>query len=410
MTTACRHVKHFFWQTWPIGSRPAGPFALRSKRILPQPVDFDSFAAADGRFRELSATRYGKVRLMARSIRPILGLMFLAESLIICQASDPAVKKETASPPTARVAVKPAPAKSPERVEALINVPTNGQPTADVVSKPARIIADTLAATEEAREIVIANLANAETLGYKRQIVSFATVLAGPSTSAGARQKQELLPCSYRVGVAMAPPVMDMSPGKIRRTGRPLDLAIAGEGLFCVMPADVECRATIYYTRCGRFTLDERAGMVLHGLNRDWVLLPRLEIPEHGSNVEIRTDGRVRVTVPGESRDGKPREDRIEVGTINLHSLAPDCEFTPCGDNVFVAHLKNPRGFSGGTPGQHGWGELRQGCVEESNVIPQQELDSLQKLQEQARVLEQAVQFLKLTDGPSRESAKRQSK
>ena len=251
---------------------------------------------------------------MARSIRPFLVLLCLAGTLVVCQASDPVVKKEIASSPT-----------SPPAVESA--------QTADVVSKPAHHCRLDCG-DRRGGEIILANLANAETDGYKRQIVSFTTVLAGPSRADGSRPKQDLLPSSYHVGMALAPPVMDMSPGKIRQTGRPLDLAIAGEGLFCVMPADNELRATIYYTRCGRFTLNEAGGIVLHGLNRDWVLTPPLTIPERASNVEIMTDGRVRVTVTGKSKDDKPREDQLYVGVITLFSLPPDCEFTPCGDNV----------------------------------------------------------------------------
>jgi flagellar basal body rod protein FlgG len=49
---------------------------------------------------------------------------------------------------------------------------------------------------------------------------------------------------------------------------------------------------------------------------------------------------------------------------------------------------------------------LRQGYIEESNVDPQQEFETLQQLQEHTRVLEQAAQLLQLTDGPLREQAK----
>ena len=281
--------------------------------------------------------------------------------------------------------------------------------TADVVSKPApHIIADSIAATAEAREIILANLANAETDGYKRQIVSFTTVLAGPSRADGSRPKQDLLPSSYHVGMAHGSACDGHEPGENPPNRTP---ARSGD----------RRRRTLLCDACGQsvegdnllhtlrpFTLNEAGGIVLHGLNRDWVLTPPLTIPKRASNVEIMTDGRVRVTVTGKSKDDKPREDQLYVGVITLFfPFLPDCEFTPCGDNVFVAHLKKHQGIGQGMPGQSGYGELRQGCIEESNVVPQQELESLQKLQKQTLALKTQVQLLQPTTGSLGGSTKR---
>jgi flagellar basal-body rod protein FlgG len=346
---------------------------------------------------------------MARSVRPILALWLLAVTLVVAHASDPAAKEKVSSPKSLPLAAKAVPAESPKRIQTPIAAPKIGQPIPAVVSDPERMIRDALAATDEARRIVIANLTNADTLGYRRQIVSFTTVLDGPSHS-DLVLDHPVLPSSYQVSAAMAPPVMDMSPGKIRRTGRPLDLAIAGEGFFCVEPADFEAKATVYFTRCGRFTLDRQGRLVLHGLKHDWIVVPSLRFPEPMSNVEITTDGIVWVTEPSESADGKSKEDRINIGTICLNSLPPNCEFTPCGDNVYLAKLKKHQGIRASMPGHAGYGELRQGYIEESNVDPQQEFETLRKLQGQAHVLEHAAQLLQLTNGSSSEPAKPQAK
>ncbi len=347
--------------------------------------------------------------MIARSVRPILALWLFGVTLVVAQASDPAAKEKVSSTKSPPLAAKAAPAQSPKRVETPIAAPKMGQPLATAVWNPERMIRDSLAATDEARRIVVANLTNADTLGYKRQIVSFTTVLAGPS-HCDLVLDHPVLPSSYQVSAAMAPPVMDMSPGKIRRTGRPLDLAIAGEGFFNVQPADLKLGPSLYYTRCGRFTLDRHGRLVLHGLKHDWIVVPSLRLPEPMSNVEITTDGIVWVMEPSESADGKSKEDRINIGTIYLNSLPPNCEFTPCGDNVYLAKLKKHQGIGAAMPGHAGYGELRQGSIEESNVDPQQEFETLQKLQEQAHVLEHAAQLLQLTNGPTREQGKPQAK
>jgi flagellar basal body rod protein FlgG len=59
-----------------------------------------------------------------------------------------------------------------------------------------------------------------------------------------------------------------------------------------------------------------------------------------------------------------------------------------------------------GTPGLEGRGVLRQGYLEDSNVDPQLEFETLQKLQEQANVLEQAAHLLKITNGPMSDQTK----
>jgi flagellar basal-body rod protein FlgG len=337
---------------------------------------------------------------MARSVRPILAVVLLAVIPVVGQAADAPPKEKASSPKAPPVAPKAAGAESPKRIET---------PAAAAVSNPERMVRDALAATEEARRIVVANLTNAETLGYKRQIVSFATIFAGPSRSE-TLFGHEVLPSSYQVSAAMIPPALDMTPGKIRRTGRQLDLAVAGEGFFSVAPAGLALQPTVYYTRCGRFTLDQHGSLVLHGLNRDWFLQTPLSFSERVSNIEITTDGIVRVTEPEESRDGKTRLDQFNIGNIQLHWLPPDCDLTPCGDNVYLVKREKHRNIWIGTPGQAGYGELRQGYIEESNVDPQQEFETLQKLQEQKNILERAAQLLQLTNGPLREQAKSQVK
>ncbi len=149
--------------------------------------------------------------------------------------------------------------------------------------------------------------------------------------------------------------------------------------------------------------------MVLHGLKRDWLFQPALLFPERISKIEITTDGIVRVTEPEESRDGKTRLDQFNIGNIQLCSLPPDCEFIPCGDNVYFARTKKHY-FSAAMPGYAGYGVLRQGFIEESNVDPQHEFETLQKLQEQTHLLQQAAQLLQVKNGPVREQAEPQAK
>jgi flagellar hook protein FlgE len=103
--------------------------------------------------------------------------------------------------------------------------------------------------------IVGDNIANVSTIGYKRSRADFADVLGG--TLGGQR---------LGAGVRLGGPDQLFDQGSLQQTGGALDLAIRGEGLFVVKGAhDGQDRS--YYTRDGRFGLDEN-GMVVdsHGL------------------------------------------------------------------------------------------------------------------------------------------------
>lgn len=86
-------------------------------------------------------------------------------------------------------------------------------------------------------EIAAANVSNGATPGYKR--VSPVRSSSSPYAQAADR---------VRVG---------MDQGKLRATGRPLDLAIAGEGLFQVRAGD-----RLLYTRQGQFSVDADGAVV----------------------------------------------------------------------------------------------------------------------------------------------------
>ncbi len=231
----------------------------------------------------------------------------------------------------------------------------------------------------------------------------FLTALS-PRTKKG---DTKAIPASYFVGARLAPPLTDMRAGKLCRTGRDLDLAVDGEGFFCVLASDDPLSQTIYYTRCGSFSVDRHGCPVLHGLKRDWILCPSLSIAEDAFDIKIGADGFVSLLEPPDGPDDKNAQSRINIGNIQLTTFTKDSEFIPCGDNVFVVKRKGRyQGGLVGTPGMCGRGVLRQGYLEDSNVDPQQEIETLQKPQEQAHVLEQAVHLLELPNGPMSDRAK----
>ena len=112
-------------------------------------------------------------------------------------------------------------------------------------------------------EVVAHNLANAATIGFKADIPVF-QVTSPPRTPAG----PGILPAR---SLASSPPELsiegtyvtfvgvkaDMSPGELRNTGNPLDVAINGKGWF-----SIQTPRGIRYTRKGNFTLNNQGQLV----------------------------------------------------------------------------------------------------------------------------------------------------
>ena len=98
-------------------------------------------------------------------------------------------------------------------------------------------------AREQAMNNVSANLANISTTGFKKNRISFASVLRGTQQTAEANGKN-----MARIRTIST----DFSQGGMQTTSRPLDVAIDGEGFYKVRKGEAT-----YYTRAGRFMLDE---------------------------------------------------------------------------------------------------------------------------------------------------------
>ncbi|PID72045.1 MAG: flagellar basal-body rod protein FlgF [Desulfobulbus propionicus] len=102
-------------------------------------------------------------------------------------------------------------------------------------------------AREQALDNVASNLANVNTTGFKKNRISFESILRE------SRQITHAKGINYsrirHIGT-------DHSQGSMQETGNPLDLAIEGEGFFKLDKAGAS-----YYTRSGHFMLDQN-GMV----------------------------------------------------------------------------------------------------------------------------------------------------
>jgi len=114
-------------------------------------------------------------------------------------------------------------------------------------------------------ETIANNMANINTNGFKKNIISFNQALEMNSISKA-----------------------DFTQGPVRHTGNELDVALDSEGFFKIQTGN-----GIRYTRDGAFTLDENGTLVT--LNGDSVFGQNGPITIDGSKVTIGGDGQVQV-------------------------------------------------------------------------------------------------------------------
>lgn len=240
-------------------------------------------------------------------------------------------------------------------------------------------------------DVIANNLANVSTIGFKRQRALFQDLfyqqLNQPGTVNGLGQRN---PTGVQVGlgVQLAATMDIFQQGDFINTGRDLDIAIRGDGLFQVKIFD-DVGEGIGYTREGVFHIDANGSMVLGGPD-GFLLEPPMTVPTDYLTIDVSSDGRVSVTTPG-----NPTPE--VVGTIELAQFTNPEGLLKIGSNLYV-----PSASSGdpivSEPGSEGAGTLVSKYLENSNVDPVRELTSLIEAQRafelNGRVIETADEML----------------
>ena len=186
------------------------------------------------------------------------------------------------------------------------------------------------------------DLANIQTVGYKRQrttTAAFPNLLVsrlegGTATAVG----------PLGTGTVVVDGGTDFTAGPWQETGRPQDLALAGQGFFVV--AGPEGPA---YTRAGNFQVGPEGYLQTP---QGWPVLGT-----DGQPLWVGTDDLV---VTG---DGRVQAGGVEVGTLARVDFANPERLLRLGDNLFAPTPASGPPVPVDTP-------VRQGVLEQSNVDP----------------------------------------
>jgi flagellar basal-body rod protein FlgF len=232
----------------------------------------------------------------------------------------------------------------------------------DALSLAARIMADDVFRLN----VVSQNLANANTAGYKKELVTSQPFV--DYLQAGSAGGMRHLP----VNVPTFATVVDFRQGPLTQTGNALDVALEGKGFF-----EVAGPGGPLYTRQGSLRIDAQgrlataSGLALAGLNG--------EIPISGTQPRIDARGRV---FEGDNL----------VAQLKIVRFGDSARLVPLGGGLYRADGVTP----GAVPLANDAFQVRQGFIESSNVAT---LPEMLRMIELVRRFESAQRVVQGYDG-----------
>jgi flagellar basal-body rod protein FlgG len=203
-------------------------------------------------------------------------------------------------------------------------------------------------------DLIANNIANVNTVGFKRQRSDFQDLFYDIVQAPGSRATnagQNSAGTQLGLGVKLNGTPRIFTEGNLEVTQVQTDLAIEGDGFFEVTLPD----GSSSYTRAGNFRVDADGSLVTpDGL----YLVPRITIPDGTTAITVAPTGEVTVT---------QNNTQSAVGTITLARFRNPAGLLSIGRNLFLQSEASGNAQTG-TPAQSGFGALRQGALEKSNV------------------------------------------
>jgi len=229
------------------------------------------------------------------------------------------------------------------------------------------------------------NIANLNTTGFRRGVLSFSEITAAAAESAAAT---EASPSRLRGAGVLASVVASSVPGELKQTSELMNVGIDGLGFMEVVRAD----GTLAYTRAGNLTVNADGLLAAEG---GVPLSARIQVPSDAREINIGPDGRVSILAGDD-------QDRIEIGQIELAAFPNPSALTAAGGSLYSASAEAGQPQVA-VPGELGLGTLRQGFIEGSNIQLTDELVTLLLAQRafelNSRVIQAADQMLSITNG-----------
>ncbi len=253
-----------------------------------------------------------------------------------------------------------------------------------------------MSAQQKAVDNIANNLANVNTTGYKRTTIAFQDLFYENITASkqgsnvqGMNDSGPMLQIGH--GSQAVSTIRNFMQGPVEETGNALDIAISGSGFFQVELPD----GSIGYTRDGNFSRNA-TGLLVN--NSGLPLADLIEIPMEAVAIEISQSGVVTVQMPGGNT-------QMDLGQIELAKFVNPGGLRALGDNLFSETETSGVPFFA-NPGDEGFGVLRQGFLEQSNVDIVTEMVRLIEAQRayetNSKVVQTAEEMMSVTNGIKR--------
>jgi flagellar basal-body rod protein FlgG len=215
-------------------------------------------------------------------------------------------------------------------------------------------------------EVISNNIANMNTVGFKRQRAEFQDLMYQTLERAGAQSSESgtVVPTGVQIGhgVKAGSVYRITEQGSATRTDNRFDVAIDGRGFLQVTLPSGETA----YTRAGNLAVNDQGQLVT---DDGYAINPAITVPPDALDVTISKSGQVQVSQQGQTEP-------TTVGNIELATFVNDAGLEAIGDNLFLES-----GASGpatvGQPNSTGFGSLLQGYTEAANVDAVSEITAL---------------------------------
>jgi len=226
-----------------------------------------------------------------------------------------------------------------------------------------------MAAQEANLNAISNNIANVNTVGFKKGRVEFEDLLYQTVQDPGGRSSANT---KYNVGIQIGTGSKvsairkEFIQGSPQLTKNPFDLMIRGDGFLGIILGSGEVR----YTRDGSFNVDNTGTLVNSSGNK---VFPGFTFPPNTKTVNISEDGKVDVYINGQVEPNT-------IGNIPVFTFVNPVGLRSTGKNLYQVS------DSSGSPLQHvpgvdNAGFLQQGALESSNVSIMNEMTSMIKAQ-----------------------------
>lgn len=207
------------------------------------------------------------------------------------------------------------------------------------------------------------NLANANTIGFKKVRAEFQDLMYRTAKQAGTpMQSGTQMPVGTQIGMGVhnSATARMFSQGDFQQTENPYDWVIEGDGFFQIQRPDGQ----LAYSRDGAFKVDGNGQLVTA---EGMLLVPQITVPAGASNFAVTPEGAVTI---------QQGNNISTIGQVTLARFINPAGLTAIGKNLFT-----PTPASGepvvANPSTEGFGALKTGFIEMSNVKVVEEMINL---------------------------------